>query len=196
MKINLGLLIVMILIPVSHTSKGNYVDPQPFIQREQTLRYNFNYTCNGERVVVNRCRKDSDLPGSPPTQPKDDYCLVYYPDRPKQGGFVVQTTELRSDLIKKLQPCGAFNADGQKVEQKTQVQGGQNAGIGTITKRPSSRFAGQTWEYRIDEVPNYAGSGSFIEPIKSQQLLNQRAAEGWQLIPFVGQRLFYFKRAK
>ena len=45
MKINLGLLIVMILIPVSHTSKGNYVDPQPFIQREQTLRYNFNYTC-------------------------------------------------------------------------------------------------------------------------------------------------------
>ncbi|SRR6266851_395423 len=114
----------------------------------------------------------------------------------KQGGFVVQTSELRDDLIKKLQACGAFNADDQKVERNTQVQGGKNAGIGTITKRPSSRFTGQTWEHRIDEAPTYAGPGSFIEPTRSQQLLDQRAAEGWQLIPFVGQRLFYFKRAK
>jgi hypothetical protein len=196
MKTNVALLVVMILVPVIHTSKGNYTDTRLLTQREQTLRYNFDYTCNGERVVVNRCRKDSDLPGVRPTQPNDDYCLVYYPDRPKQGGFVVQTSELRSDLIKKLKACGAFNADGQKVERNTQVQGGQNTGIGTLPKRPSSRFTGQTWEYRVDEAPTYAGPGSFIEPTKSQQLLNQRAAEGWQLIPFVRERLFYFKRAK
>ena len=33
--------------------------------------------------LVTRCRKDSDQPGFPPTQPNQDYCQVYYPDRPQ-----------------------------------------------------------------------------------------------------------------
>jgi hypothetical protein len=46
----------------------------------------------------------------PPTTPDDDYCQLYYPDRPKTGGFTAMGTALRSDLIKSLQACGAFGA--------------------------------------------------------------------------------------
>ena len=55
--------------------------------------------------MVTRCRKDSDQPGFPPTQPNQDYCQVSYPDRPKRGGFEASGIELRGDLIKKLQEC-------------------------------------------------------------------------------------------
>ena len=29
---------------------------------EATLRYNHGYSCNGERIVVGHCRRDSDMP--------------------------------------------------------------------------------------------------------------------------------------
>jgi len=64
------------------------------------------YQCGGERIQVDHCRHDDDGPGLQPTPPQNDYCLVYYPDRPKNGGFMVQTTELRGDIVKKLQTCG------------------------------------------------------------------------------------------
>ena len=51
---------------------------------QQTLRYNYEYVCNSERVVVGHCRADSDIPGSIPTRPESDYCDVYYPDRPRK----------------------------------------------------------------------------------------------------------------
>src|SRR5512135_3406617 len=72
------------------------------------LRYNVAYKCGGEHIEVAYCRADSDMPGFPRTTPQNDYCLVYYPDRPKRGGFTVQTSELRGDVIKKLQACGAL----------------------------------------------------------------------------------------
>jgi tetratricopeptide (TPR) repeat protein len=72
------------------------------------LRYKVEYKCGGERIEVVYCRKDSDMPGYPPTPPQKDYCLVYYPDRPMRGGFAVQTSELRSEIVKKLQACGAL----------------------------------------------------------------------------------------
>ncbi|MEP6912817.1 MAG: hypothetical protein ABI923_08690 [bacterium] len=196
MKTNLGLLVIMLLIPVNYTSRASDIFTPPLTQTEQTLRYNFGYICNGEWVVISRCRKDSDQPGFPPTLPDKDYCQIYYPDRPKRDGFDASATELRGDLIKKLQACGALNTDRQKAQGDNQVQSGQNVGTVTTTKRPGSRFTGPTWEYRIDQTPAYAGPGSFAEPNKTQQLLNQRAAEGWQLIPFVGQRLLYFKRGR
>jgi hypothetical protein len=46
---------------------------------EGPLRYHVPYVCNGERIVVSRCRSDSDQPGFPPTQPGSDYCAVVYP---------------------------------------------------------------------------------------------------------------------
>jgi tetratricopeptide (TPR) repeat protein len=76
----------------------------------QELQYNFEYTCSGERVVVGHCRRDSDQAGFPRTTDADNYCAVYYPDRPKRGGFEVQTVELRDDVVKKLQACGVFAA--------------------------------------------------------------------------------------
>jgi len=78
---------------------------RPSRQEPITLEYNVYYRCNGERVMVTRCRKDSDQPGFPPTQPNQDYCQVLYPDRPKRGGFDASGVELRGDLIKKLQEC-------------------------------------------------------------------------------------------
>jgi tetratricopeptide (TPR) repeat protein len=72
------------------------------------LRYNVDYHCNGERVEVGHCRKDSDIPGAVPTTERENYCLVYYPDRPRHGASVVQASELRSAVILKLQACGAL----------------------------------------------------------------------------------------
>lgn len=66
-----------------------------------------------------------------------------------------------------------------------------------MTKKQSGGFAGRTWEYRVDYAPTYAGPGSYVDPDKAQQLLNQRAAEGWVLAAVGGgQGLYYFKRAR
>jgi tetratricopeptide (TPR) repeat protein len=73
------------------------------------LRYKVDYQCNGERVQVGHCRKDDDGLGyGPPTKPQENYCMVYYPDRPKRGGFIVQSAELYDVVVKKLQACGAL----------------------------------------------------------------------------------------
>jgi hypothetical protein len=84
---------------------GRNPAPRPSRREQITLEYKVYYLCNGERVMVTRCRKDSDQPGFPPTQPDQDYCQVSYPDRPKRGGFEASGVELRGDLIKKLQEC-------------------------------------------------------------------------------------------
>jgi hypothetical protein len=84
---------------------GGIPTARPSRREQMTLEYNVYYVCNGERVMVTRCRKDSDQPGLPPTQPDQDYCQVSYPDRPKRGGFEASGVELRGDLIKKLQGC-------------------------------------------------------------------------------------------
>src|SRR5215472_865322 len=76
---------------------------------QQPLRYNFQYACGGETVEVGHCSADSDQPGLPRTRPEDNYCLLYYPDRPKRGGFTVQVVELRSEVEKKLRACGALD---------------------------------------------------------------------------------------
>ncbi len=73
------------------------------------LHYKEYYQCGGERIQVDHCRHDDDGPNFPPTPPEKDYCQVYYPDRPKSGGFIVQKVELRSDIVKKLQTCGTQN---------------------------------------------------------------------------------------
>jgi hypothetical protein len=84
---------------------GRTPAPRPSQPEQITLEYNVYYRCNGERVMVTRCRKDSDQPGFPPTRPDQDYCQVSYPDRPKRGGLEASGVELRGDLIKKLQAC-------------------------------------------------------------------------------------------
>jgi hypothetical protein len=85
----------------------------PVIVREApTLRYNHAYACGAEHIVVGHCRADSDMPGFAPTAADDDYCQVYYPDRPKRGGFDAMDTVLRRDVMKTLEACGAFGSAG------------------------------------------------------------------------------------
>src|SRR5579862_1012672 len=72
------------------------------------LRYRVNYQCNGERVEVDYCRHDSDMPGFPRTTPQNDYCAVNFPDRPIHNGIMVPSSILRSDIVRQLQACGAL----------------------------------------------------------------------------------------
>jgi len=54
----------------------------------------------------------------------------------------------------------------------------------------------QTWEYHIDGAPTFNSiPGANVDPVQAERLLNQRAAEGWELAA-VGQGLYYFKRAR
>jgi hypothetical protein len=58
----------------------------------------------------------------------------------------------------------------------------------------------QTWEYRVDSAPTSYVPGSadtlkYVDSKKSEVLLNQRGAEGWELVG-VGAWLYYFKRAR
>jgi tetratricopeptide (TPR) repeat protein len=77
----------------------------PLAVAEGALRYHVPYVCNGERIVVTRCRSDSDQPGFPATQPGSDYCAVVYPDRPLRNGLAVETAELRAAVLNKLGSC-------------------------------------------------------------------------------------------
>ena len=80
---------------------------------QQTLRYNYEYVCNGDRVVVGHCRADSDVPGSIPTRPESDYCAVYHPDQPrKPNASEIPDTVLRSKVISMLDACGALGSKG------------------------------------------------------------------------------------
>jgi len=113
----------------------------------QTLRYNFAYTCKGERVIVTRCRKDSDQPGFPPTTPENDYCAVVYPDRQKRNGMQVETVELRAEVVNNLQACGAFGFGssasgntGSKASASTTTSGSAASGSAEYYLAEGSKF--------------------------------------------------------
>jgi formylglycine-generating enzyme required for sulfatase activity len=79
-----------------------------FAQTGDSPRYNYDYVCNKERINIGHCRHDSDTPDMPATVPEDDYCQVYYPDRPKTNGFEAMAVVLQGDLVKTLNACGAL----------------------------------------------------------------------------------------
>ncbi|MBS1851782.1 MAG: tetratricopeptide repeat protein [Acidobacteria bacterium] len=79
------------------------------LHAQTTLQYGVQYKC-GERFTVFYCRSDDQSRDAFPVQPQDDYCKVEYPDRPSNPGFVYEGSELRGDLIKKLQACAAIKA--------------------------------------------------------------------------------------
>jgi len=99
------------------------------------LRYKAYYQCNGERVQVDHCRKDDDSMGyGPPTKPQENFCLVYYPDQPRRGGFIVQHAELYDDIVKKLQACGALSGVPAANPETTIHPGSQSPNqIGTAS---------------------------------------------------------------
>ena len=61
----------------------------------------------------------------------------------------------------------------------------------------------QTWEYRVDPVPGTARIELLAETDRvmeynralDERLINQRAAEGWELTA-VGGTMYYFRRAR
>jgi hypothetical protein len=81
----------------SQPSSGTAAVSPPETRADGTLRFNTVYTCNGERVVVLRCRSEAD----------DAYCSVQYPDRKSAatGGLTPELAERRGELVRKLQPC-------------------------------------------------------------------------------------------
>jgi hypothetical protein len=124
------------------------------------LRYDYPYLCNQEHVVIGHCRHDSDTPDMPPTTPQDDFCQVYYPDRPKRGGLEAMGTELRADLIKTLSACGAFGASAAgpdnvpKASSSASVEGaaparpGQAGSQGTSKTEMRKQFCDQILQLR------------------------------------------------
>src|SRR5690348_12354077 len=61
----------------------------------QALQYNHAYRCKGERIVVIRCRDESD----------SSYCQSVYPDRPYVNGNQVAPVEMRGEIVAKLNAC-------------------------------------------------------------------------------------------
>jgi hypothetical protein len=83
--------------PPSASSGGTRAVATPGSNSGVPLRLNSVYTCNGERVVVQRCRSESE----------DAYCSVQYPDRKSAatGGLTPELAEKRGELVRKLEKC-------------------------------------------------------------------------------------------
>ncbi|HSS96537.1 MAG TPA: tetratricopeptide repeat protein, partial [Terriglobales bacterium] len=110
--------------------------------------YGVEYKC-GERFTVYRCRSDDQSRDAFPVQPQDDYCTVEYPDRPSNPGYVYQGTELRGELIKKLQACGALKAPSSTTSRIPQPTPSQ----ATQTQSASSYLAeGQKYHQAKDDA--------------------------------------------
>jgi hypothetical protein len=64
------------------------------------------YLCAAEKVYVDSCLRDRDKPGFKPRSDSENFCNVYYPDRPKtRSGGLASESELERDLAVKLQSC-------------------------------------------------------------------------------------------
>ena len=109
MKVHVAILIVIISAMLFGNSRLAETAAHVEVDAQQ-IKDNFRYTCNGETLVVYHCRHEDDNSQFPPTKPENDYCRVFYPDRPLRNGFKVETVELFSDVIRKLQSCGAIKA--------------------------------------------------------------------------------------
>jgi tetratricopeptide (TPR) repeat protein len=109
----------------------------------QNLRYNTKYECNGETIVVGHCRSDDDRPGMARTQPSADYCMVYYPSRPKRGGSIVQEAELRADVLSKLTACNALTPPEPASAPTTQ---GDESAAQAEYERGRKYFAAKDYE--------------------------------------------------
>lgn len=76
------------------------------IAQAPPFKYNVEYVCNKERVVVRYCRRDSDKPGWPATTDADNYCQVEYLDRPTNLPNVpLFKAQLQTELAVQLSSC-------------------------------------------------------------------------------------------
>jgi tetratricopeptide (TPR) repeat protein len=111
------------------------------------LRYRVYYQCNGERLLVDHCRKDDDGKGfGPPTTPRENYCLVYYPDRPRRHDIMVQAAEPYDDIVKKLQACGALAGSSTT---NTQSSNRASAGAASAIQQARTYYAAKDYSNAI-----------------------------------------------
>lgn len=156
MKVRLAILIVLTAgmlfpkTPLAETAANVDV---------QQLRYKFKYTCNGETIVIFHCRHDDDTPQFPRTKPEDDYCQVSYPDRPLRNGFRVETVELLSDVVKKLQSCGAFNAPSNAPSNTPS----------TVTPPPATADVDKTIVAYLNQGDQYKAAKKYPDAIAAYQ---------------------------
>lgn len=99
---------------------------------QASIQLNVVYRCNGERLIVSRCRDDSD----------SAYCSVSYPDRkgPATGGLTPELAEQRGDLIRKLRACGALTSTASTTPQPAQT-------VGAFEARVESFLSQSGYEY-------------------------------------------------
>lgn len=146
------------LLLTGRTANTEGAAPDPVSQ--QTIRYDYEYKCGGETIVIDYCRRDSDQPGMPATRPLDDYCQIYYPDRPKRNGFTAMGTGLYGDLVKQLQACGALDGR-QPADRRTTESSG--SGADTVM---------DMWQRTISKTPLFLGKDDvaivFISPTECQ----------------------------
>jgi len=69
------------------------------------------------------------------------------------------------------------------------------AGLAGYGGGPRSNAARQVWEYKLDSIPQLPGYNQGIDRNATDDLLNRRGAEGWELTA-VSASSFYYRRAK
>lgn len=138
------------LIPAACLASG--LVPATTQAADAALVYDKNYQCGDELIQVGSCRRDSDMPGNPPTTDAENYCQVYYPSRPKNAiGGTAFGIELRSDLEKMLRACGAIG-DGQPAVAPLGAPPAAPAGRGAegLADQGNKYFAGKDYAKAVE----------------------------------------------
>ena len=72
------------------------------VTAQQSFKYNVEYKCGTERIVVKYCRNDN----GQQVPPDQNYCQVEFPDRPRRvAEIAVFASMLRSEISSRLQSC-------------------------------------------------------------------------------------------
>lgn len=72
------------------------------VMAQQSFKYNVEYKCGNERIVVRYCRNDN----GQQVPPDQNYCQVEFPDRPRRvADIAVFASMLKSEVAVRLQSC-------------------------------------------------------------------------------------------
>lgn len=94
---------------------------------QSPIKYNVEYVCGSERVIVRYCRNDR----GQPVHESDNYCHVEYPDRPRNVPTIaVFTAELRRDMEAKFKACSPLGAQSSAGTTGANPAGSANKALG------------------------------------------------------------------
>ena len=125
----------------------------------EPLQYNHDYRCNGERIVIGRCRDKADTSD----------CQVYYPDRPLHNGLMVQPIERRGDIIRRLAQCAA-PAQVAATLRRTVPAPGAEGGVPLIAPPGLGRATWKMFEWDDESATFFTDAGMRRTP---------KAKRGW-----------------